>query len=104
MGVQIFYLWVISSLCRKVYEIFLFKIYLFIFFFAFPVFARQNSVDYLEACPKVVVVSYRMLNRLRKSMIGRKWALMIIDESHNIRCTKKKFEKDEVLCGLLGIK
>lgn len=29
-------------------------------------------------------------------MIDKNWALMIIDESHNIRCTKKKAEKDEV--------
>ncbi|KAF3323361.1 DNA annealing helicase and endonuclease ZRANB3 [Carex littledalei] len=59
------------------------------------VFGHQNSLHYLEHCPKVVIISYRMLSRLKKSMIDKNWALMIIDESHNIRCTKKKSEKDE---------
>ncbi|KQK15412.1 DNA annealing helicase and endonuclease ZRANB3 [Brachypodium distachyon] len=59
------------------------------------VFGRQDSLEYLDACPKVVVISYKMLSRLRKSMVNRRWALMIIDESHNIRCTKMKEEKNE---------
>ncbi|XP_072981422.1 uncharacterized protein [Typha angustifolia] len=59
------------------------------------VFGHQNSLDHLEACPKVVVVSYKMLSRLSKSMLEREWALVIIDESHNIRCTRKKSEKEE---------
>lgn len=67
----------------------------------FPVFGHQNSLDYLEHCPKVVIISYRMLSRLKKSMIDKNWAVMIIDESHNIRCTKKKTEKDEVHAGVI---
>lgn len=59
------------------------------------VFGRQDNLDYLDASPRVVVISYKMLSRLRKSMVNRRWALMIIDESHNIRCTKKKQEKNE---------
>ncbi|KAJ4791573.1 chromatin remodeling factor18 [Rhynchospora pubera] len=59
------------------------------------VFGHQNSLDYLKHCPKVVIISYKMLSRLKSSMIDKKWALMIVDESHNIRCTKKKAEKDE---------
>ncbi|KAJ3673121.1 hypothetical protein LUZ60_006495 [Juncus effusus] len=59
------------------------------------VFGHQNSLDYLEHCPKVVIISYRMLSRLKRSMIDKKWGLMIIDESHNIRCTKKKAESEE---------
>lgn len=39
-----------------------------------------------------------MLNRLRKSMLEREWALIIIDESHNLRCTKQKLESEEVSC------
>uniref|UniRef100_A0A0D9X150 Helicase ATP-binding domain-containing protein n=1 Tax=Leersia perrieri TaxID=77586 RepID=A0A0D9X150_9ORYZ len=59
------------------------------------VFGHQDSLERLGACPKAVVISYQMLSRLRKSMMNRRWALMIIDESHNIRCTKKKNEKNE---------
>ncbi|EEC82393.1 hypothetical protein OsI_26740 [Oryza sativa Indica Group] len=59
------------------------------------VFGHQDSLERLGACPKAVVISYQMLSRLRKSMMNRRWALMIIDESHNIRCTKKKHEKNE---------
>jgi SNF2 family DNA or RNA helicase len=74
-----------------------------IYNFVFPVFGHQNSLDYLEHSPKVVIISYRMLSRLKKSMIDKNWALMIIDESHNIRCTKKKTEKDEVQTGFLFV-
>jgi hypothetical protein len=63
----------------------------------FSVFGRQDSLDYLDACPKVVIISYKMLSHLRKSMITRRWALMIIDESHNIRCTKMKQENNQVV-------
>ncbi|KAK8933688.1 CHD3-type chromatin-remodeling factor PICKLE [Platanthera zijinensis] len=59
------------------------------------VFGRQNNLDYLEGSPKIVVISYTMLSRLRKSMLEREWSLMIVDESHNIRCTKKKVESEE---------
>uniref|UniRef100_A0A0E0LKL3 Helicase ATP-binding domain-containing protein n=1 Tax=Oryza punctata TaxID=4537 RepID=A0A0E0LKL3_ORYPU len=59
------------------------------------VFGHQDSLERVGACPKAVVISYQMLSRLRKSMMNRRWALMIIDESHNIRCTKKTHEKNE---------
>ncbi|KAG0478252.1 hypothetical protein HPP92_012971 [Vanilla planifolia] len=59
------------------------------------VFGHQNGLDYLERCPKIVVISYTMLSRLRRSMLNREWALMIVDESHNLRCTKKKSEHKE---------
>ncbi|XP_020688035.1 DNA annealing helicase and endonuclease ZRANB3 isoform X1 [Dendrobium catenatum] len=59
------------------------------------VFGRQNNLDYLDKAPKIVVISYTMLSRLRKSMIDREWSLLIVDESHNIRCTKKKMEPEE---------
>lgn len=30
-------------------------------------------------------------------MIERQWALLIVDESHHVRCSKKKSESNEVL-------
>lgn len=54
------------------------------------VFGHQNNLIYLTRCPKVVVISYKMLHRLRKNILECEWALMIVDESHNVRCTKKK--------------
>jgi SNF2 family DNA or RNA helicase len=65
--------------------------------FLFSVFGRQDSLEHLSATPRAVIISYQMLSRLRESMANRTWALMIVDESHNIRCTKKKEEKHEVL-------
>lgn len=62
----------------------------------FSVFGHQDNLDYLERHPKVVVISYTMLSRLRKTMLERNWSVMIVDESHNIRCTKKQFESEEV--------
>ncbi|KAF8664147.1 hypothetical protein HU200_054895 [Digitaria exilis] len=59
------------------------------------VFGRQDSLEHLSATPGAVIISYQMLSRLRESMASRTWALMIVDESHNIRCTKKKEEKSE---------
>ncbi|XP_058070254.1 uncharacterized protein LOC131219229 isoform X2 [Magnolia sinica] len=59
------------------------------------VFGHQNNLIYLTKCPKVVVISYTMLHRLRKTMLEREWALMIVDESHNMRCTKKIQESQE---------
>lgn len=64
--------------------------------FLFSVFGHQDNLDYLERHPKVVVISYAMLNRLRKTMLERNWSLMIVDESHNVRCTKKQVESEEV--------
>lgn len=65
--------------------------------FSFSVFGRQDSLEHLNATPRAVIISYKMLSRLRESMVNRTWALMIVDESHNIRCTKKQEEKNEVL-------
>ncbi|RCV13837.1 hypothetical protein SETIT_2G378100v2 [Setaria italica] len=59
------------------------------------VFGRQDSLEHLSATPRAVIISYQMLSRLRESMANKTWALMIVDESHNIRCTKKKVEKNE---------
>ncbi|XP_068653942.1 uncharacterized protein [Aristolochia californica] len=59
------------------------------------VFGHKDNLTYLTTCPKVVVISYTMLHRLRKSMLEHEWALMIVDESHNLRCTKKAIEADE---------
>ncbi|KAM6593938.1 hypothetical protein CsatA_001641 [Cannabis sativa] len=53
------------------------------------VFGHQNNPVHLKRFPKVVVISYTMLHRLRKSMLEREWALLIVDESHHVRCTKK---------------
>jgi hypothetical protein len=61
-----------------------------------PVFGHQDNPVYLTRCPKVVVISYTMLHRLRKSMLERKWALLIVDESHHVRATKKTSEPGEV--------
>ncbi|KAL5746769.1 hypothetical protein ACOSQ2_024066 [Xanthoceras sorbifolium] len=60
------------------------------------VFGHQNNPAYLTRFPKVVVISYTMLHRLRKSMMEREWALLIVDESHYVRCSKKKTEPEEV--------
>ncbi|PIA39461.1 hypothetical protein AQUCO_02600129v1 [Aquilegia coerulea] len=37
-----------------------------------------------------------MLHRLRNSMLSQEWALLIIDESHHVRCTKKASEPEEL--------
>ncbi|XP_045825146.1 DNA annealing helicase and endonuclease ZRANB3 isoform X2 [Trifolium pratense] len=60
------------------------------------VFGHQDNPVYLTRCPKVVVISYTMLHRLRKSMLERKWALLIVDESHHVRATKKTSEPGEI--------
>ncbi|KAK7304668.1 hypothetical protein VNO77_42553 [Canavalia gladiata] len=52
-------------------------------------FGHQDNPIYLTRSPRVVVISYTMLHRLRKSMLEREWALLIVDESHHVRCTKK---------------
>ncbi|CAD6340652.1 unnamed protein product [Miscanthus lutarioriparius] len=59
------------------------------------VFGHQDSLEHLNATPRAVITSYQMLSRLRESMVNRTWALMIVDESHNIRCTTKREEKYE---------
>lgn len=37
-----------------------------------------------------------MLHRLRKSILQQKWSLLIVDESHHVRCAKKSSEPEEV--------
>ncbi|QCE13972.1 SWI/SNF-related matrix-associated actin-dependent regulator of chromatin subfamily A-like protein 1 [Vigna unguiculata] len=53
------------------------------------VFGHQDNPIYLTRKPRVVVISYTMLHRLRKNMLELQWALLIVDESHHVRCTKK---------------
>ncbi|KAK7291135.1 hypothetical protein RIF29_06044 [Crotalaria pallida] len=60
------------------------------------VFGHQDNPVNLTRRPRVVVTSYTMLHRLRKSMLDREWALLIVDESHHVRCSKKKSEPGEV--------
>ncbi|RVW83348.1 DNA annealing helicase and endonuclease ZRANB3 [Vitis vinifera] len=62
----------------------------------FSVFGHQNNPAHLTRCPRVVVISYTMLHRLRKSMLEREWALLIVDESHHLQCTKKKSEPQKI--------
>ncbi|GJN32970.1 hypothetical protein PR202_gb21522 [Eleusine coracana subsp. coracana] len=74
--------------------------------FLFSVFGHQDRLEKLGATPKAVIISYNMLTRLQESMVKRSWAVMIIDESHNIRCTKtpEKHETTAVLKLAPGIK
>ncbi|XP_052180082.1 uncharacterized protein LOC127793271 isoform X4 [Diospyros lotus] len=60
------------------------------------VFGRENNPIHLTRCPRVVVISYTMLNRLQRSILGQEWALLIVDESHHVRCTKKSSEPGEI--------
>ncbi|KAA8542510.1 hypothetical protein F0562_023662 [Nyssa sinensis] len=60
------------------------------------VFGHRDNPAHLTRCPRVVVISYTMLHRLRKSMLEREWAILIVDESHHIRCTKKSSEPEEI--------
>lgn len=60
------------------------------------VFGRKNNVTENMQLPKVVVISFNMLARLRDSMSSHKWGMVIVDEAHNLRCTTKKLECDEV--------
>ncbi|CAA7026960.1 unnamed protein product [Microthlaspi erraticum] len=60
------------------------------------VFGHQNNPAYLPKWPKVVVISYKMLQHLRKTMLEREWALLIVDESHHLRCSQKKSETPEL--------
>ncbi|KAK3127604.1 hypothetical protein QOZ80_7AG0575610 [Eleusine coracana subsp. coracana] len=70
------------------------------------VFGHQDRLEKLGATPKAVIISYNMLTRLQESMVKRSWAVMIVDESHNIRCTKtpEKHETTAVLKLAPGIK
>ncbi|XP_024977152.1 DNA annealing helicase and endonuclease ZRANB3 [Cynara cardunculus var. scolymus] len=53
------------------------------------VFGHQNNPANLARSPKVVVISYKMLHNLKKSISKQKWAVLIVDESHHVRCTKR---------------
>lgn len=59
-------------------------------------FGYKDDPVHLKSRPKIVVISYTMLNRLRASIRNWKWGIMIIDESHHIRCSKKKSEPREI--------
>ncbi|KAK1435844.1 hypothetical protein QVD17_01615 [Tagetes erecta] len=54
------------------------------------VFGHVNNPENLARFPKVVVISYTMLHILKKSILKQKWAVLIVDESHHVRCTKRK--------------
>ncbi|XVF50048.1 hypothetical protein PTKIN_Ptkin04bG0063400 [Pterospermum kingtungense] len=60
------------------------------------VFGHRDNPAYLNKQPKVIVISYTMLNHLRKSMLEQEWALLIVDESHHLRCSKKATEAGEI--------
>ncbi|XP_038880758.1 DNA annealing helicase and endonuclease ZRANB3-like isoform X2 [Benincasa hispida] len=60
------------------------------------VFGHLDNPCHLSKFPKVVVISYTMLHRLRKSILQQKWSLLIVDESHHIRCAKKSSEPEEI--------
>ncbi|EFH49584.1 SNF2 domain-containing protein [Arabidopsis lyrata subsp. lyrata] len=60
------------------------------------VFGHQDNPAYLPRWPKVVVISYKMLQHLRTTMLEREWALLIVDESHHLRCSKKKSDPPEI--------
>ncbi|KAH6801112.1 SNF2 domain-containing protein / helicase domain-containing protein / HNH endonuclease domain-containing protein [Perilla frutescens var. hirtella] len=60
------------------------------------VFGGPDNPARLAKRPRVVVVSYTMLRRLRSSMLEQDWATLIVDESHHLHCNKKTSEKDEL--------
>ncbi|OVA00749.1 SNF2-related [Macleaya cordata] len=60
------------------------------------VFGHHDNPAHLSRCPRVVVISYKMLHHLRKSILEQEWALLIVDESHHIRCSKKSSEPEEI--------
>eukprot|EP00850_Spirogloea_muscicola_P005681 SM000026S08930 [mRNA] locus=s26:539501:546330:- [translate_table: standard] len=61
------------------------------------VFGRRDDVDGKEGrLPKVVVTSYTMLPRIRASLSCIQWGMVIVDESHNMRTSKKLYECEEV--------
>ncbi|KAF6171728.1 hypothetical protein GIB67_007249 [Kingdonia uniflora] len=60
------------------------------------VFGHQDNPSHLTRWPRVVVISYTMLHRLRKSMLEQEWALLIVDESQHVRSTKKPSEPEEI--------
>ncbi|KAG8496693.1 hypothetical protein CXB51_007940 [Gossypium anomalum] len=60
------------------------------------VFGHRDNPAYLNKYPRVVVISYTMLKHLRKSMLEHEWALIIVDESHHLRCSRKSTESAEI--------
>ncbi|XP_023516624.1 DNA annealing helicase and endonuclease ZRANB3 [Cucurbita pepo subsp. pepo] len=60
------------------------------------VFGHLDNPCHLSKFPKVVVISYTMLHRLCKSILQQKWSLLIVDESHHVRCAKKSSESEEI--------
>ncbi|XP_057517108.1 uncharacterized protein LOC130798224 [Amaranthus tricolor] len=60
------------------------------------VFGRKDNPVHLKRRPKIVVISYTMLSRLKESIMQLRWEIVIIDESHHIRCSKKKLEPREI--------
>ncbi|XVF11849.1 hypothetical protein REPUB_Repub08aG0062600 [Reevesia pubescens] len=60
------------------------------------VFGHRDNPAYLTKYPRVVVISYTMLKHLWKSMLDREWALLIVDESHHLRCSQKASESGEM--------
>jgi hypothetical protein len=60
------------------------------------VFGHRDNPAHLKRCPRVVVISYTMLHHLRKNMLEREWNFLIVDESHNVRSSKKASEPEEI--------
>ncbi|XP_030531053.1 DNA annealing helicase and endonuclease ZRANB3 isoform X3 [Rhodamnia argentea] len=60
------------------------------------VFGHLNNPSHLQKWPKIVVISYKMLHHLRRSMLDQEWSLLIVDESHHIRSSKKSAEPEEI--------
>ncbi|XP_057952741.1 uncharacterized protein LOC131146912 isoform X2 [Malania oleifera] len=60
------------------------------------VFNHRDNPANLMKCPRIVITSYTMLHHLRKSMLELEWAILIVDESHHVRCTKKMTESEEI--------
>ncbi|OMO52998.1 SNF2-related protein [Corchorus olitorius] len=60
------------------------------------VFGHRDNPANLKKSPKVVVISFTMLNRLRKIMLEQEWAVLVVDESHHLRCSRKASESGEI--------
>ncbi|XP_047966683.1 DNA annealing helicase and endonuclease ZRANB3 isoform X2 [Salvia hispanica] len=60
------------------------------------VFRGPDNPARLAKLPRIVVISYTMLRRLRSSMLEQDWVTLIVDESHHLRCSKQSSEKDEL--------
>ena len=52
-----------------------------------------SSADKLpRASPKIVIVSYKMVHRLRADLLRRAWGMVIVDESHVLRTPLSRAE------------